>query len=150
MDTTLPDQLQIYNWSDYMSPDCLKDFEKEYGVKVRESYYDGNESMFAKLQAGASGYDVIFPTDMWVSILRKSDLIQPLDMALIPNFKTSRRPVFQKPAFDNPDDAGRQEVLGAVHVRHDRLRGDARQGAGAAGSAGASSGTPPTSARSRC
>jgi len=102
-DTTLPDQINIYNWSDYMSPECLENFEAEYGVKVRESYYDGNESMYAKLQAGATGYDVIFPTDMWVSILRKSDLIQPLDMALIPNFANVTQAVFQKPPFDNPD-----------------------------------------------
>jgi spermidine/putrescine transport system substrate-binding protein len=102
-DTTLPEEIHIYNWSDYMSPECLKNFEAEYGVKVRESYYDGNESMYAKLQAGATGYDVIFPTDMWVSILRKSDLIQPLDMALIPNFANVTQEVFRKPAFDNPD-----------------------------------------------
>jgi spermidine/putrescine transport system substrate-binding protein len=102
-DTSLPDQIQIYNWSDYMSPECLKDFEAEYGVKVRESYYDGNESMYAKLSGGASGYDVIFPTDMWVTILMKSDLLQPLDMDLIPNFANVTQPVFQKPAFDDPD-----------------------------------------------
>ena len=102
-DTTLPKEIHIYNWSDYMSPECLENFEAEYGVKVRESYYDGNETMYAKLQAGATGYDVIFPTDMWVTILRKSDLLQPLDMALIPNFANVTQEVFQKPAFDNPD-----------------------------------------------
>ena len=104
MDTTLPKEINIFNWSDYMSPQCLKDFEAEYGIKVKETFYDGNESLFAKLRAGATGYDVIFPTDMWVSVLRKSDLIQPLDMSKIPNFKYVTDPVFQKPTFDNPDE----------------------------------------------
>lgn len=106
MDTTLPESITIFNWSDYMSPHCLRDFEKEYGVKVKEAFYDGNEALFAKLRAGATGYDVIFPTDMWVSVLRKADLIQPLNMDYIPNWKYVTDPVFQKPPFDNPDEQG--------------------------------------------
>jgi len=103
METTLPSQINLFNWSDYMAPQCLKDFESKYGVKVKETYYDGNEALFAKLRAGATGYDVILPTDMWVSILMKADLIQPLNMEYIPNFKYVTDPVFQKPTFDNPD-----------------------------------------------
>jgi len=103
MDTTLPKSITLFNWSDYMSPQCLRDFEKEYGVKVRETYYDGNEALYAKLSAGATGYDVILPTDMWVTILSRSGLIQPLDMDHIPNFKYVTDPVFQKPVFDDPD-----------------------------------------------
>jgi spermidine/putrescine transport system substrate-binding protein len=104
MDTTLPESITLFNWSDYMSPQCLKDFEAEYGVKVKETYYDGNEALYAKLSAGATGYDVILPTDMWVSVLSKSDLIQPLDMEYIPNFANVTDPVFQKPTFDSPDE----------------------------------------------
>ena len=66
MDTTLPESITLFNWSDYMAPQCLKDFEDEYGVKVKETFYDGNEALYAKLSAGATGYDVILPTDMWV------------------------------------------------------------------------------------
>ena len=106
MNTALPEQITIFNWSDYMSPKCLTDFEDQYGVKVKEVYYDGNEALYAKLRAGATGYDVIFPTDMWVTVLQKSDLIQPLDMSYIPNFKYVTDPVFQKPPFDNPDNQG--------------------------------------------
>jgi spermidine/putrescine transport system substrate-binding protein len=106
MDTTLPEQINIFNWSDYMSPQVLKDFESAYGVKVKETFYDGNEALFAKLRAGATGYDVIFPTDMWVTILMKADLIQPLNMDYIPNWKYVTDAVFQKPTFDNPDNNG--------------------------------------------
>ena len=106
MDTTLPESITLYNWSDYMSPKCLTDFEDTYGVKVKEAFYDGNEALYAKMSAGATGYDVIVPTDMWVTILSKSDLIQPLDMSKIPNFKYVTDVVFQKPPFDNPDEQG--------------------------------------------
>ena len=107
MDTTLPKKLYIYNWSDYSSQDVYDDFEKQYGVTVVESFYDGNETLNTKLRAGAGGYDVVFPTDKWVSINAKSDLIQALDMSLIPNFaKYVTQPLFQKPPFDNPDEQG--------------------------------------------
>jgi spermidine/putrescine transport system substrate-binding protein len=106
MDTTLPESITLFNWSDYMSPQCLVDFEDTYGVKVKEAFYDGNEALYAKLSAGATGYDVILPTDMWVTVLSKSDLIQPLDMSKIPNFKYVTDAVFQKPPFDNPDEQG--------------------------------------------
>ena len=106
MDTTLPESITLFNWSDYMSPQVLKDFEDTYGVKVREVFYDGNEALYAKLSAGATGYDVILPTDMWVTVLSKSDLIQPLDMSKIPNWKYVTDEVFQKPPFDDPDEQG--------------------------------------------
>lgn len=105
-DQTKPEQLSIFNWSDYMSPRCLKDFEAAYGIKVKESFYDGNEALLAKLKAGVTGYDVIFPTDMWVQVLSRSDLIMPLDMSLITNWHNVTQAIFQKPPFDDPDEQG--------------------------------------------
>ena len=150
MDTTLPEEINIFNWSDYMSPQCLKDFEAEYGIKVRETFYDGNEALFAKMRAGATGYDVIFPTDMWVTVLRKSDLIQPLDMELHPELQVRHRPGLPEADLRQPGRAGRQEVLGALHVRHHRLRGAPRQGPRTAEQLGPALGRGAGRARSRC
>jgi len=94
-----PAKLYFYNWTDYSSPKALKDFEKAYGIKVVESYYDGNEELTAKLKAGASGYDVILPTDFWVTILFKTGLLYPLDLSLLPNLKYAE-PAFLHPNFD--------------------------------------------------
>jgi putrescine transport system substrate-binding protein len=55
-------QLFIYNWSDYIAEDTVANFEKETGIKVVYDVYDGNETLEAKLLAGASGYDVVFPS----------------------------------------------------------------------------------------
>jgi putrescine transport system substrate-binding protein len=54
--------LHVYNWSDYIAADTLKDFEAATGIKVVYDVYDSNEIMEAKLLAGGSGYDVVFPT----------------------------------------------------------------------------------------
>ena len=54
--------LHVYNWSDYIAPDTLENFQAATGIKVTYDVYDSNEVMEAKLLAGGSGYDVVFPT----------------------------------------------------------------------------------------
>lgn len=54
--------LNVYNWSDYIAPDTLEKFTKATGIKVNYDVYDSNETLFAKLQAGKSGYDLVFPS----------------------------------------------------------------------------------------
>ena len=54
--------LNVYNWSDYIATDTLEKFTKATGIKVNYDVYDSNETLFAKLQAGQSGYDLVFPS----------------------------------------------------------------------------------------
>jgi spermidine/putrescine transport system substrate-binding protein len=80
-------QLNLYNWSDYVAKSTLPNFQKQTGIKVTQDYFSSNEELLAKLQAGGTGYDVIVPSDYMVSIMIKSDILEPLDMSKIPNFK---------------------------------------------------------------
>jgi spermidine/putrescine transport system substrate-binding protein len=77
--------LHVYNWADYMHPDLVAQFEEEFNCKVRIDTFDSNESMFARIRAGASGYDLIFPSSYMVRIMANHEMLQPLDHALIPN-----------------------------------------------------------------
>ncbi|MGE4488753.1 MAG: spermidine/putrescine ABC transporter substrate-binding protein [Kiritimatiellales bacterium] len=77
--------LNIYNWADYMNPDILKKFEKENNCRVVLDTFESNEAMYAKLKAGAQGYDLIFPTSYMVGIMKEQGMIQPLNHDLIPN-----------------------------------------------------------------
>jgi spermidine/putrescine transport system substrate-binding protein len=79
--------LNFYNWSDYVAKSTLPNFQKQTGIKVTQDYFSSNEELLAKLQAGGTGYDVIVPSDYMVSIMIKSDILEPLDMSKIPNFK---------------------------------------------------------------
>lgn len=54
--------LYVYNWSDYIAEDTLEYFEAETGIQVVYDVYDSNEMLETKLMAGASGYDVVFPS----------------------------------------------------------------------------------------
>src|SRR5262249_5007931 len=86
-------------WSNYVSPEMLAEFEKSSGIKVRISNYSSNEELLAKLQAGASGYDVAVPSDYMVFAMVKLGLLEPLDYAQLGNSK-SLDAKFMKKAFD--------------------------------------------------
>src|SRR5215472_1498422 len=48
--------LNLFNWSQYMSQDVIDAFAKQYGVKVNTPYFDNMEDMLTKLTSGVS-YD---------------------------------------------------------------------------------------------
>lgn len=78
--------LNLYAWSEYVPQGLLDDFTKQTGIKVNYDTYSSNEELLAKLQAGASGYDVIIPSDYTVAIMIKQGLLEEIDLAQIPNF----------------------------------------------------------------
>jgi len=92
-------ELYFYNWTDYYPPELLAKFEKETGIKVTLDVYDSNETLLAKLQAGAAGYDVVVPSDYMVDIMIKQGLIQEIDAGQMPDFKNVGSP-FDKPWYD--------------------------------------------------
>ena len=91
--------INLYNWSDYIPPDLLKKFEKETGIRVNLDVYDSNETLLAKLKAGAGGYDVIVPSDYMVQIMINEKLLQRIDVSKMPNFKNVVAPL-DKPSYD--------------------------------------------------
>lgn len=80
-----PSVLHVYTWSDYIKPELITRFEKENNCSVVIDTFDSNEAMYAKLKAGATGYDLITPTSYMVSLMKSQDMLQPLDHALLPN-----------------------------------------------------------------
>ena len=92
-------ELNLYGWSEYVPEALIKGFEEEYKVKVNYDAYSSNEEMVAKLQAGASGYDLIIPSDYMIEILVKQNLIQKIDRAKLPNL-SNIDPQFLGLSFD--------------------------------------------------
>jgi spermidine/putrescine transport system substrate-binding protein len=78
-------ELHLYNWSDYIAEDTVPNFQKEFGVKVTYDTYESNEEMVAKLQAGASGYDIVVPSGYIIPVLVATDMIMPLNQKYITN-----------------------------------------------------------------
>ena len=78
--------LNVYNWGDYIDPQVLKIFEKEYKVKVNYNTFATNEDMYVAIKKGGTSYDVAFPSDYMIERMIKEDLLAPLDKEKISNF----------------------------------------------------------------
>ena len=92
-------ELNIYNWSDYIAEDTIPNFEKEFGVKVTYDTYESNEEMVAKLQAGASGYDIVVPSNYIVPVMTATALAAELNKKYLTNLG-NLAPTFVNPVFD--------------------------------------------------
>ncbi len=79
--------LNIYNWSDYIAPDTIANFEKETGIKVRYDNFDNNEILHAKLVAGKTGYDIVVPSSNWARLQIEGGLLAKLDKSKLPNLR---------------------------------------------------------------
>jgi putrescine transport system substrate-binding protein len=79
--------LNVYNWSDYISEDAIKNFEKETGIKVRYDNFDNNEIVHAKLVAGRTGYDIVVPSSNWAKLQIDGGLLRKIDKAQLSNYK---------------------------------------------------------------
>jgi putrescine transport system substrate-binding protein len=78
--------VHVYNWSDYISDAVIERFQEQTGIKVVYDVYDANEILEAKLLAGRSGYDVIFPTaHPFAERHIQAGLYLPLDFTQLPN-----------------------------------------------------------------
>ncbi len=80
-------EVNLYNWTNYIDPAQLKAFTAETGIKVNLDTFDSNETLLAKLQAGATGYDVIVPSDYMVAQMVTLGLLEKVDVAGFPNGK---------------------------------------------------------------
>jgi len=79
--------LNVYNWSDYIQPSVIKDFEKETGIHVNYDVFDSNEILETKLLTGHTNYDVVVPSAAFMERQLQADIYRKLDKSLLPNLK---------------------------------------------------------------
>jgi spermidine/putrescine transport system substrate-binding protein len=92
-------KLNLYNWDTYTGKTTLADFKAATGIKVKMSLFATNDELFAKLKAGNPGFDVIVPSNEYVTRFRIAGLLEELDHAKIPN-RVNLLPLFRDPPFD--------------------------------------------------
>jgi spermidine/putrescine transport system substrate-binding protein len=81
-------KLYVLNWGDYMDPELISAFEKEYGVSVSYKPAGSNEEMATLLQANTTTYDIVIPSDYMIDKLIKEDMLQPINFELLTNFES--------------------------------------------------------------
>jgi spermidine/putrescine transport system substrate-binding protein len=79
--------LTIFTWADYLSADAKSSFEKANNCTVVIDTFDSNEAMLAKIESGASGYDLLVPSSYAVQTLKRKNLIHSLDHSKLSNIK---------------------------------------------------------------
>ena len=77
--------LHVYAWADYFKPAIVARFEKEFNCRVVFDTFDSNETMYAKMKAGAAGYDLVTPTSYMASLMHSQGMLQELDHSQLPN-----------------------------------------------------------------
>lgn len=90
--------LHVFTWADYVDSALVKKFEKANSCKVVIDTFDSNESMYAKLKAGAVGYDVVFPSSYIIPQMVQQGMIQELDQTKLPNIANIDPEVLDKVA----------------------------------------------------
>lgn len=78
-------EVLVYNWGEYIDPETISMFEEETGIRVIYDEFETNEIMYPKVEAGATAYDVICPSDYMIQKLIENDLLQEINFDHIPN-----------------------------------------------------------------
>jgi spermidine/putrescine transport system substrate-binding protein len=112
-------ELNVYNWGEYINPEVLKKFETDTGTKVNLDTYSSNEEMLAKVQAGATGYDIVFPSVHMHDIMSKLDLLQKTDINQYEGFKNIE-PAFLRASSDPKGEYCLPYAWGSVGIMYNR------------------------------
>ena len=79
--------VKVYNWSDYIAPDTMKNFQRDTGIGFTYDLFDSNETLDGKLMTGNSGYDVVFPSNHFMARQIQGGALKKLDKSQLPNWK---------------------------------------------------------------
>lgn len=94
--------VHLYNWSDFIAPETLKEFQQENAILPVLDVFDDAEVMESKLMAGRSGYDVVVVPDDLLPNFARAGLLQELDRSKLPNWSHLAPEVMAKLEANDP------------------------------------------------
>ncbi len=96
--------LNVLNWSSYIPDEVIRNFEKETGIKVNYSTYSSNEELLAKVSSAKKGtYDLIFPSDYMIEIMKNRELLERIDKTKLSNYRNLNEKYLGLPFDENND-----------------------------------------------
>lgn len=119
-------QVIVYNWGEYIDPDTITMFEEETGIKVIYDEFETNEIMYPKIEAGASQYDVVCPSDYMIQKMIDNDLLAELDFSQLPNATANIGEQYweQSKQFDNENKYSVPYCWGTVGILYNKTMVD--------------------------
>jgi putrescine transport system substrate-binding protein len=119
--------VNVFNWYDYIKPEVLQKFAARYGVKVHYAVFDSNNTLAARMLAGHSGYDVVFPSGAYLESMIAAGVFRPLDKSLLPNLKNLDPVIMQRLAAHDPGNAHAVDYTwGITGIAYDEAKVRAR------------------------
>jgi putrescine transport system substrate-binding protein len=94
--------LNVDNWSDYIQPSVIADFEKQTGIKINYDVFDSNEILETKLLTGHTNYDVVVPSGAFLERQLQAEIYRKLDKSLLPNLRNVDPDVARATALYDP------------------------------------------------
>lgn len=113
--TMIKNEVDVYNWGEYIDPETIKIFEEETGIKVRYDTYASNEDMYVKIKQNTDNYDVIVPSDYMIERMIKEGLLAKIDFNNIPNFSGIEDSI-KYPEFDPTNEYSVPYFWGTVGI----------------------------------
>lgn len=111
--------LNVLNWTSYIPNEVIRDFEKEYNIKVNYLTYSSNEELLAKITSSNEGtYDVVFPSDYAVSLMKERDLLEKIDKNRLANFQNIE-PLFLGQNYDENNEYSLPFLLATTIIAYD-------------------------------
>ena len=115
--------LNVYNWSDYIDPKVIEDFQAATGIRVRYDVFDSNEVLETKLLTGNSGYDVVVPSAYFLERQIAAGVFRKLDEALLPNLANLDPELQRRVAAHDPGNQyGVVYMWGTTGIGYDEAR----------------------------
>lgn len=78
-------EINFFNYGENIDDETLREFEKQYGIKVNMETFDDMEAMYQKISSGAGKYDVVLVSDALMPRMIEKNLLQELNKENIPN-----------------------------------------------------------------
>ena len=115
--------LNVYNWSDYIDPKVIEDFQAATGIRVRYDVFDSNEVLETKLLTGNSGYDVVVPSAYFLERQIAAGVFRKLDGTLLPNLANLDPELQRRVAAHDPGNQyGVVYMWGTTGIGYDEAR----------------------------
>lgn len=120
--------VNVLNWSSYIPDSVIHDFEEEYNIRVNYGTYSSNEELLAKVTSSKEGtYDVVFPSDYMVELMKERNLLDKLDKSRLSNYQNINK-VFlnQSYDFDNEYSVPFLSTIVVIVVNRDNIKENIR------------------------
>ena len=118
--------VNVLNWSSYIPDSVIHDFEEEYNIKVNYGTYSSNEELLAKISSSKEGtYDLIFPSDYMIELMKKRNLIEKMDITKLKNIQNIN-PTFLNQKYDIHNNYSLPFLLATttIAVNRDKINGN--------------------------